>query len=131
MKKKVAASKDLLVSPTRTSFGIEFLFSQGVLKFTGHSYPENSVEFFQPLLNWVKDLTSFPGKKIRVELRVKYFNTSTSKYLFQIMELLQAYHAKGNELDIIWFSSGNDDDMLDSWREIMHELDLGFGIEHE
>jgi len=131
MKRKTTVSRDLMIKPTRTSFGVEFLFSEGILRFSGDSYPENSVDFFLPLLQWVSEFVTYPCKNVTVELRVKYFNTSTSKYLFQIMELLQTYHAKGNELNITWFSQGNDDDVLETWRELMHELDLSFDVINE
>lgn len=131
MVKKVSVSKDLLIKPTRTTFGIEFLFSKGVFRFSGDSYPENSVDFFQPLLNRITEYLHFPSENLTVEFRVNYFNTSTSKYLFQIMELLAAYQANGHQLDITWYSSGNDDDMLEAWREIMLELDLSFRIEQD
>ncbi len=130
MVKKVSVPKDLLIKPTQTTFGIEFLFSKGVFRFTGDSYPENSVEFFQPLLIRITEYLLFPGKDLTIEFRVNYFNTSTSKYLFQFMELLAAYQAYGNQLNITWFSSGTDDDMLEVWREIMLELDLSFRIEN-
>lgn len=131
MKRKAPVSKDLIIEASRTSFGIDFLYSSGIMRFSGDSYPENAGDFFQPLLHWVKDFVRVPRNMTQVEFRVKYFNTSTSKYLFQIMEMLHDYQAKGNTVKVFWIIQGEDDDMLDTWRELMNELEMEYAVKGE
>lgn len=128
MKKKAPVSRDLNIAATPTSFGIEFLFKEGLLRFSGNSYPENAVDFFQPLLNWVVDYLQVPRQQTLVEYRVNYFNTSSSKYLFQIMELINAFHQKGNTVNVVWVSNEENDEMLETWREIMGELEMEYAV---
>lgn len=128
MKKKAPVPRDLNIAATPTSFGIEFLFKEGLLRFSGNSYPENAVDFFQPLLNWVVDYLQIPRQQTLVEYRVNYFNTSSSKYLFQIMELINAFHQKGNTVNVVWVSNKENDEMLETWREIMGELEMEYAV---
>jgi predicted membrane GTPase involved in stress response len=99
------------------------------LQFSGDSYPENAADFFQPLLQWVNNYVRVPHEQTTVEFRLKYFNTSSSRYIFQIMEILHGYQARGNAVKVVWKSQGQDDDMLDTWREIMDELEMPYAVE--
>lgn len=131
MKRKAPVSKDLIIGSTRTTLGIEFLNSKGVLRLSGDSFPENAADFFQPLLQWVKDYVRVPHEQTKVEFQVKYFNTSSSRYIFQIMEILHAFEGQGNAVQVVWISHGQDDDMLDTWRELMDELEMAYAVESE
>jgi len=93
---------DLVVNASRSTFGIEFLFSAGILRFSGDSFPENSNEFFEPLIRWVENFVSIPHPRVRVEFNINYFNTSSSKYIFLILSLLKKYHGEGNVLEFVW-----------------------------
>ena len=101
------------------------------MRFLGNSYPENAVDFFQPLLQWVHDYVRIPRKHTLVEFRVNYFNTSSSKYLFQIMEFICAFHAKGNPVKVIWVSNEENNEMLDTWHEIMGELEMDYEVKSQ
>ena len=131
MKKKPLVPQALKIEASPTSFGIEFKGSEGLLRFLGNSYPENAVDFFQPLLQWVHDYVRIPRKHTLVEFRVNYFNTSSSKYLFQIMEFICAFHAKGNPVKVIWVSNEENNEMLDTWHEIMGELEMDYEVKSQ
>ncbi len=131
MKRKTPGSKDLIIEATRTTLGVEFLYSKGVLRLTGDSYPENAADFFLPLLKWVKDYVRVLHEQTTVEFRVKYFNTSSSRYIFQIMEILHAFEARDNAVKVVWISQGQDDDLLETWRELMDELEMAYVVESE
>jgi hypothetical protein len=46
---------------------------------SGRSIPENSIEFYQPLLSWVDQNLTSPDLSIDISFRLEYFNTSSSK----------------------------------------------------
>ena len=120
--------KEIVIEPTKTTFGVEFNFSKGKLRFTGNSYPENAIEFFQPLINKLKAFLKSSRKPLVVVFDVNYFNTSSSKYLFKIMELIDEYKKRGNDVQIYWHFFDGEEDMLETWRELMNELDLEFSV---
>jgi len=120
---------DLVVNASRSTFGIEFLFSAGILRFSGDSFPENSNEFFEPLIRWVENFVSIPHPRVRVEFNINYFNTSSSKYIFLILSLLKKYHGEGNVLEFVWYETSSDNEMVETWKEIMEELQLDFKVQ--
>lgn len=123
--------RDLIIEPTLSTFGIEFLYSKGILRFSGKSYPDNSRMFFDPLVAWVDNLINSGQKIIRVEFAVSYFNTSSSKYLFQIMLRLKQFQQQGNQLDFVWHLPSNDEETAETWKEIMEELQLEYTVSSE
>ncbi len=120
--------KELILAPTKTTFGINFDYLNGVLNFSGTSYPDNAIEFFQPLTDWVKEFTLNEDRPLIVNFNVNYFNTSSSKYLFKILELIDEYKNSGHTVEIYWHYIEGEEDLLDSWKELVDELDLEYEI---
>ncbi len=120
--------KDLYVEPTKTTFGVEFNYSEGLLKLEGNSYPENAIEFFQPLIDWARDFTKANRKAVRLDLKVNYFNTSSSKYIFKLMEIFHDYQKRGNKVEVNWHFFEGQEDMLETWQELMGELDMKYQL---
>lgn len=60
--------------------------------FRGESYPENTFEFYEPILEWFRDFLS-QKKDMIVEMELTYLNSSSLKSFYDIFEFLNA-HAK-------------------------------------
>ena len=60
----------------------------GLVSISGKSYPENTFEFYAPILRWVKDYLSKDSvPKTVVNLEIIYFNSSSSKLFFDLLDL--------------------------------------------
>ena len=116
---------------TRNTPGIDLNLEEGKIKLYGRSSPENSLHFYGPLLNALradKISTSF----LNVDVRLEYFNTSSSKCLFDIFKLLKRIETSGTELNINWYYEPLDDDMFEAGEDYSDILDLEFNfIEQE
>ncbi len=121
--------ENLIISPTKTTFGVNFNVEKGALDISGTSYPDNAIEFFKPILDWVKEFTETKNDPLLIQFKVNYYNTSSSKYLFKMLEMIENYYKKGNEVDLIWHYYEGEEDMLDTWKELIDELDLPYKIE--
>lgn len=121
--------ENLIINPTKTTFGIYFNSDSGALDISGTSYPDNAIEFFKPILDWVKEFTETKSEPVLIQFKVNYYNTSSSKYLFKMLEMVENYRSKGNKVDIIWHYYEGEEDMLDTWKELIEELDLPYKIE--
>ena len=69
-------------TPTITSDSDE-----GLLEIIGRSNPENSVEFYKPLMDWVDEYVQAPGPKTTVNIKLEHFNTSSSKMILDNFKL--------------------------------------------
>ncbi len=79
-----------------------------------------------PLLDWIGVFVDLETRPLEVILEVDYFNTSSTKYLFQIMEKVREYRSMGHPVDIAFYYSRDMEDVLLAWKELMDELDLPF-----
>lgn len=119
---------NIIISPNKSTFGIHFNFEKGLLEFSGTSYPDNAADFFEPLCDWVKKLIANSKKTITVNFKINYFNTSSSKYIFLILELLSTYYKTNSNVVINWYFFDGEEDMLEAWKEIVDELSLPYNI---
>ncbi len=120
--------EDLNIEPTKTTFGVRFHSTNGFMEIKGNSYPENAIEFFQPLLDWVRNFTKANRKPVRLVFKVNYFNTSSSKYIFKLMEIFHEYQKRGNKIEVQWQFFQGQEDMLETWQELMGELDMKYQV---
>ena len=68
---------------------IEFNNNTGVLLLKGRSIPENSIEFYAPLNTWIEEYSGNPSGKTVLEMRLEYFNTSSSKCILDVFKKLE------------------------------------------
>ncbi|MDF1874519.1 DUF1987 domain-containing protein [Sulfurimonas sp. SAG-AH-194-I05] len=61
----------------------------GIISFVGKSYPENTFEFYTPIMKWLEDYFdgSTPEETV-VNLELVYFNSSSAKLFFDFFDLL-------------------------------------------
>ena len=93
---------------------VKFNSEEGVIEIKGRSIPENSVEFYKPLVDWLEDYKSGPLPKTLVNIQLEYFNTSSSNCILDVFKKLEAIHKGKNELEINWYYEEDDEDMLEA-----------------
>lgn len=74
----------------------------GIVEMHGDSYPENSFEFFAPLLNWIERFLAETTQPLRLQLHLLYLNTSSVKAIMDIFELLEKAHHGGRDVTVRW-----------------------------
>jgi hypothetical protein len=109
-------------NPTRPS--VFFNKETGILRLKGRSVLENTMRFYEPVMEWLDNYTKNPPAKTQLHLELEYFNTSTSKYILLILELLIKIHEEGSEVIVIWYYS--DEDMLELGTDYQQMLPLPF-----
>ena len=101
----------------------------GVCDIVGESYMEEAYKFYLPLINWIKDFIREKKQKIELNIKLIYFNTSTTKCLLDIFEILKNYKEEENgEIEITWFYDKDDPDMIDEVKDFEKEADLSINI---
>ncbi|NDF60651.1 MAG: DUF1987 domain-containing protein, partial [Crocinitomicaceae bacterium] len=56
---------------------------------TGNSRPENPMQFYKPMFDWLNAYIPTASDKLVFEVKMDYFNTSTSKILLDLFELFE------------------------------------------
>ena len=65
--------------------GITLDIDNNIFEVYGKSCPENVVEFYQPLMDWLDEYKENALEKTVFEFRLQYYNTASSKVLFIII----------------------------------------------
>jgi hypothetical protein len=56
--------------------------------------PENPNEFYQPIIDGIKEYKTNPNKETILYFKMDYFNTASSKKILEILSFLQEIHKK-------------------------------------
>lgn len=94
--------ENLLIAQSPSSPAINADWNAGVISMKGDSYPENSFEVFQPLIDWVEAYLGKAGRPLHLELELLYLNTSSIRSLMDIFDQMEIAHKKGQTVSVRW-----------------------------
>lgn len=86
----------------------------GVVEIKGRSIPENSIEFYKPIVDWLEEYAKTPLPKTTVNVQLEYFNTSSSKCILDVFKRLEVLKQNQNDIVINWYYEEDDEDMLEA-----------------
>lgn len=95
---------------------------------SGRSIPENSIEFYRPLLDWLDKYVQNPLESTIFEIKLEYFNTSSSKCLVEIFRKLEKINEKENKITIDWYFDEEDEDMEESGEDFKQIIKIPFNM---
>jgi len=97
----------------------------GRLEVRGCSIHENADRFFLPLLDAVEAYAKAPAPRTRVVVALTYFNSSSAKYLLDLLKVLDEAHAAGlSQVELEWRYDEGDLDMQEAGEDFKGLLDL-------
>lgn len=119
--------KTIKLEGTEATPFITLDFENGIYEFSGRSLPEDSSEFFKPILAWFDDLK---GTKSKCDFifKLEYFNTASSKIILDILLIMETIAKEGAIAKVIWYHHSDDEDMIESGKEFQ-ELVEGITFE--
>lgn len=120
----------VFIEPTRTTPLVNFDPDEGLLEMKGRSSPENSIQFYQKVLDNLEEFARSGGDSFTANISFEYFNTSSSKCLFDVFKRLSKLDAVGKTVTINWYYEEGDDDMMEAGEDYSDLLDLDFNF-HE
>jgi len=104
----------LTIEGTAKTPNVKFEADNGLIEIKGRSIPENSIEFYKPLVDWLEEYGKTPAALTKVNIQLEYFNTSSSKCILDVFKKLEAIYKTKNEVIINWYYEEDDEDMLEA-----------------
>jgi hypothetical protein len=114
------------IERTSTTPSVLFDFDNNRYEIKGCSRPEDVVAFYGQLIDWLTDIK----RNINDELKAKtaqnpmvfklcydYFNSSSAKYILDIVLLINKLFESGLQVAIEWQYKKEDEDMLETGKE--------------
>ena len=118
----------IFIEPTRVTPLIHFDPDAGLLEIKGRSSPENTIQFYQGLMDALEDFAENGTNGLTANIAFEYFNTSSSKCLFDVFKKLSRVGDEGRDLQINWFYEEDDEDMMEAGEDYSDLLDLEFNF---
>ncbi len=125
---------DLIIDKTEYTPSISFSVGTQHFLIAGEARPENAGKFFEPVLSWLKqfseiahnDVSFKETKNIKVNFVLDYFNSSSIKYLYDVLKQLEFIHPYLSSLEIIWSYEASDEDMYENGIEFSKIINVPF-----
>ena len=109
------------INKTDSSPKIILDYSNGLIEFEGKCYPENTFDFFEPLIAWIKNYFKGNTQELTtVNIKLTYFNSATTQVLFDILDIIQ--DGKSNDLIINWFYDSKNENDLEDYEDYSKEF---------
>ncbi|MBI9099623.1 MAG: DUF1987 domain-containing protein [Spirochaetaceae bacterium] len=97
----------------------------------GQSYPENSSSFYEPVINWIKEYISKDNEELLLKIKLLYLNTSSTKAMFYIFDLLDDAYKRGKKVKIDWFYDKENEMAKETGEELLEDLTLPYTISEQ
>ncbi len=106
---------------------INFNYQTGICEISGESYMEETYKFYEPIILWLKEYCT-GNRPITLNIKLIYFNTSSSRFILEILDTLKTYQTKGSKVEINWYYKKDDPDILTEIQDFMDETDTQINI---
>lgn len=117
---------DLTLEGTSKTPTVVLNASNGTLLLKGRSIPENSIDFYKPLVDWLDNYARHPKPTTVLQVQLEYFNTSSSKCILDLFKRLEAIRNAGNEVVVHWHYEEDDEDMLEAGEDYQAIINIPF-----
>jgi len=108
--------------------GITLDLDNNIFELYGKSCPENVVEFYQPVMDWLDEYKDHALEKTVFEFKLQYYNTASSKVLFIIMQKLETVFESGKDVLIKWIYPEDDEALEEAGEEYDDLIDVPFEL---
>lgn len=120
--------ENLRIEATKYTPEIDLDAGSGIMNITGKSYPENTFEYYKPIIAWIeKYLQDSKVEKTVFNLDLEYLNSSSLKAYFDLFDILEGAREEGKCFEINWlYDEENDiaEEIGEDFIEDFSDLDI-------
>lgn len=103
-------------------------WNTGQLSMQGDSYPENSFDLFNQVINWVEQFLGETDTPLTLELRLLYLNTSSIRAVMDIFDMLEEAHMAGRQVAVNWHYDHHNERVAELAEEFKEDCTFPFAI---
>lgn len=97
--------------------------SSHTLWLRGEAYPENASAYFAPIAEWIESATA-EGGPLTLAFALDYLNTSSTKAILDLIQILEDCHQSGGKVDVVWLYQSSLEVMKESGEELLEDFSL-------
>jgi hypothetical protein len=118
-----------IILPTKNTPEV-ILDPKGIIKMTGRFIPENAIEFFNPIDEWINEYFCNPSDITCIEICFEYINSEGVKHLLDLIYKIIHIHLKNDKKKLIinWYYKDDDEDILEQGTFFSSVLKVPFNL---
>jgi hypothetical protein len=128
--------EEIKIPETEKSPRVLFDPENRIFELEGNSRPENVREFYHPIIDKLKNyfeqilsgdhLEDYKENPLKFVYKLEYFNSSSAKFISDILILIGNYVKKGVNVKIYWYFDEGDEDMMEVGEDFSEMIDVPF-----
>jgi hypothetical protein len=112
--------QDLIIEETKYTPAIS-LQASGQISMVGKSYPENTFEFYAPVMEWLKSYFEAGNTALTVNMEITYFNSSSSKLFFDFFDMIEDNN--NDEIVVNWIYDEENESALEAGEDFQEDFE--------
>jgi hypothetical protein len=100
----------------------------GVFEIRGNSFLDNAYEFYNPIIEWIKNYIQHPQKETNIIFDIRYINTSSQRMVFDFLKKTNQLYKNGNKVFVQWLYDENDDDLRDVGNDLLSFMEFPYNV---
>jgi hypothetical protein len=92
----------------------------------GISLPENPKEFFNPIVDWMKDYVKEPNDETVLTFKMEYINSASQKRIHDIILISKEIHDKSIPIYVDWYYHSDDEGMKEEGETLAELVKIPF-----
>ena len=114
--------ENLVIEATKYTPSVNFDCQSHTLSIEGKSTPENTFEFFEPITTWLNEYFT-DTKTATIEFNIPYFNSSSSRVMYDIFDILDKAFNNGSSLTVNWKYAAENENGLETGEEFQEDFE--------
>jgi len=119
---------NLFLEATKATPLINFDADKRIIFIKGQSYPENAFKFYDPVFNWIDTYLAANPSEIRIDVRLSYVNTSSSKCIMMLLENFEKAFERGVNIQLKWYCDMENESEVECAEEFKEDVTFPFEI---
>ena len=95
----------------------------------GKSLPEDTNEFFDPIISYFQAYSNNPNKKTEFVFNLEYYNSASVRKIVNFLTILEKMSQNNHEVSVIWKYEETDEIMKDNGEDFKETVNIPFSIE--
>jgi hypothetical protein len=119
---------NLIIEGTKNTPAVIFDSTNRIYSISGISTPMNAMEFYSPLMEWIKSNKESIGTNATFTIDLPYYNSASMKTLLMTLQEIKAGRDEGCEWGINWIVEDEDEFMQEGGESFQELLEFEFNI---
>jgi hypothetical protein len=111
---------------TETTPLVSFDPENGELTIEGNAIPDDAEAFFLPILTWLEEYIKISHSKTTLNLKLHYFNVSSSKRILFIFYKLNELIKLNKSVVVNWYYVEDEDEMFEVGQDFAFMVNIPF-----